>query len=243
VTPLALEPPRPVLKPFVAPAAVAVVRAAPAIPEAPAVAGVPAGVPVLAAVVPLAPMAMEPPRPVLKPFVAPTAVAVVRAAPAIPDAPAVAAVPKAASALPFAPAEIVPAKLGLPADVEREIALYCQKQIGHWKESDAVGLFGRAIRQRPAYDENRTINGTIYAFADPSGRYKDLELDFDRETGRLRTVFVYPPHLTWQQCQRQWAGAFTSADARQGRTFYSYTNRRLDVLVDAGGTVVSLGWY
>jgi hypothetical protein len=136
-----------------------------------------------------------------------------------------------------------PVKPAMPPDLEREIALYCQKQIGHWKEADAWGILGNPKRQRPAYDEKRSVNGTIYAFSDPTGRYKDMELDFDRESGTLRTVFVYPPSLTWQDCRRKWAGPFTSADAREGRMFYSYTNRRLDVLVDAAGKVVSLGWY
>jgi hypothetical protein len=131
----------------------------------------------------------------------------------------------------------------MPPDLEREVALYCQKQIGRWKESDARAILGQPKRQRPAYDEKHAVNGTIYTFSDPTGRYKDMELDFDRATGALRTVFVYPPHLTWQDCRKLWAGPFTAADAQQGRMFYSYTNRRLDVLVDAAGKVVSLGWY
>jgi hypothetical protein len=145
--------------------------------------------------------------------------------------------------IPVATPPPAPAKPTMPPDLDREIGLYCQKQIGHWKEADARGVLGHAKRQRPAYDEKHSVNGTIYLFSDPTGHYKDMELDFDRETGTLRTVFVYPPNLTWQDCRRLWAGPFTSADAKQGRMFYSYTNRRLDVLVDGAGKVVSLGWY
>ena len=87
------------------------------------------------------------------------------------------------------------------------------------------------------------MNGTIYAFNDPTSKYKELELDFDLQSGTLRTVFVYPPRLTWQQCRRLWNGPVAAADAAQGRKFYSYTNRRLDVLVDPAGKVISLGWY
>jgi hypothetical protein len=136
-----------------------------------------------------------------------------------------------------------PVPPAMPPEFEREVAVYCQKQIGHWKESDARAMLGHPKRQRPAFDEKKSVNGVIYAFADPTGHYQDLELDFDRGSGNLRTVFVYPLHLTWQDCRRQWTGPFTSADAKQGRMFYSYTNRRLDVLVDAAGKVVSLGWY
>ena len=40
-----------------------------------------------------------------------------------------------------------------------------------------------------------------------------------------------------------WNGPVSAADAARGRKFYSYTNRRLDVLVDPTGNVISLGWY
>jgi hypothetical protein len=136
-----------------------------------------------------------------------------------------------------------PSKPAIPPDLEGDLSLYCQKQIGHWKEADARRILGEPKGQRPAYDERKAINGTIYSFADPTGHNNDLELDFDRDSGKLRTLFVYPAHLTWQECRRLWAGPFSSADAKKGRTFYSYTKLRLDVLVDPAGKVVSLGWY
>src|SRR3954447_1656759 len=136
-----------------------------------------------------------------------------------------------------------PAKPSPPVGVGPEVAAYCQKQIGHWKESDARKLLGEPKRHRPAYDEQHAINGTIYAFTDTSNKYKEVELDFDRQSGLLRTVFVYPPRLTWEECHRLWSGPVSAADAAQGRKFYSYSNRRLDVLVDPAGKVISLGWY
>ena len=137
---------------------------------------------------------------------------------------------------PAAPAK--PSRLG----IGREVAAYCQKQIGHWKEADARKLLGEPMRHRPAYDEKKAVNGTIYAFEDPTNKYKELELDFDPKTGTLRTVFVYPPrHLAGMPPSVEWP--VSAADAAQGRKFYSYTNRRLDVLVDPAGKVISLGWY
>jgi hypothetical protein len=133
--------------------------------------------------------------------------------------------------------------LAAVSEMEKEIAVLCQKQIGHWKQPDARTALGEPSRHRPAYDEKQKVNGTIYAFADPSGRYRELELDFDRETGTLRSVFVYPLRLSWQQCRKLWDGPVSAADATQGRKFYSYSNRRLDVLVDPSGKVISLGWY
>src|ERR1017187_10383347 len=51
--------------------------------------------------------------------------------------------------------------------IGREVAAYCQKQIGHWKENDARKLLGEPKRHRPAYDEKNSVNGTIYALPTP----------------------------------------------------------------------------
>ena len=141
---------------------------------------------------------------------------------------------------------LVPAAQAKPSpslQIGREVAAYCQKQIGHWMQSDARKLLGDPKRHRAAYDEKQAVNGTIYAYTDPTNKYKELELDFDLQSGFLRTVFVYPPRLTWQECRRMWNGPVAAADAARGRKFYSYTKRRLDVLVDPSGNVISLGWY
>lgn len=130
-----------------------------------------------------------------------------------------------------------------PPDFERDSAMYCQKLIGEWTLEDAGMLLGDAQGSRPAFDDNQKENGVIYAFTDPTGRYRQLELDFDGATGTLRTVFGYPKNLTWQECRRQWQGNVTAAQADKGRKFYSYLNRRLDVLVDPSGKVISLGLY
>jgi hypothetical protein len=147
---------------------------------------------------------------------------------------------------PAPPKKVIPKgipKPVLPAELERDSALFCQRRISEWSQPDAYNLFGDPLRDRPAFDDERKPNGTIYAYADPTGRYRELELDFDGETGVLRSVFVYPWKMSWQDCRRLWGAKVTSADATKGRTFYSYLNRRLDVLVDSGGRVISLGLY
>jgi hypothetical protein len=130
-----------------------------------------------------------------------------------------------------------------PPDFEKESAVFCQRQIGQWTEADASALFGAPLRQRPAYDEGQVESGLIYAFSDPTNRYREMELDFARNTGRLRTVFVYPWKMTWKDCRSLWGANVTSTEANKGRTFYSYVNRHLDVLVDPSGKVISLGMY
>jgi hypothetical protein len=134
-------------------------------------------------------------------------------------------------------------KRDYPLDFEHDSADYLGRQIGLWSQIEAQALLGEPLRQRPAFGDDQTVNGQILAFADPTGRYKELELDFDRETGLVRTLFVYPFSLTWPQCRRAFGGNVTAAEANKGRKFYSYLDRRLDVLVDATGKVISLGMY
>ena len=130
-----------------------------------------------------------------------------------------------------------------PDDFEKDSGLFCQKQIGVWKEEDAMALLGTPSADRPAYDDKQSVNGRIFAFTDPTNHYRQMELDFDSETGALRTVFVYPWKMTWLECRKLWGGNVSAAEANQGRKFYSYLNRRLDVLVDGTGRVISIGLY
>jgi hypothetical protein len=130
-----------------------------------------------------------------------------------------------------------------PPSFEADSAVFCQKLIGQWTVSDARFLLGEPLRQRPAYDDRQAVNGRIYAFADPTKRYKELELDFEAPGGALRTVFAYPWDLTWHACRRIWGVQVNEAEAPRGRKFYSYLDRRLDVLVDPAGKVISLGLY
>jgi len=134
-------------------------------------------------------------------------------------------------------------KRNYPPEFERDSAAYLNQQIGIWQQVDAQGLLGDPQGQRAAFADDQTVNGQIVAFSDPTGRYKQLELDFDSETGLLRTLFVYPLSMSWQDCRHEFGLNVRSTQANKGRTFYSYLDRRLDVLVDAAGKVISLGMY
>ena len=176
-----------------------------------------------------------------------------RSVPSLPYAPAVAerrsidpAVIQTLAVVGTIPAPLRPDVEGmtsLPPDLIRESAIFCQKEIGQISLSEARAIFGEPRRQRPASDEEEAENGHIYAFRDPTGRYKELELDFGSEKGLLRAVFVYPWNLTWLECRRLWGSRVSATEGNQGRVFYSYVNRHLDVLVDHQGKVISLGLY
>ena len=130
-----------------------------------------------------------------------------------------------------------------PAGFDSDSALFCQAMIGVWTEVEAGALLGEPTRQRLALGEDQSESGLIFAFADPTGRYQELELDFANATGKLRGVFAYPWRMTWEECRGFWGANVLARKANLGRTFYSYLNRRLDVLVDRAGKVISLGFY
>ena len=130
-----------------------------------------------------------------------------------------------------------------PPEFERDSADYLNQQMGIWEQIDAQGLLGEPLNQRSSFADDQTVNGRIVAFNDPTGRYKQLELDFDHETGRLRTLFVYPHDMSWTDCRHEFGANVRSTQANKGRMFYSYLDRRMDVLVDAAGKVISLGMY
>lgn len=131
----------------------------------------------------------------------------------------------------------------LPEDFVKDAAVYIQRQMNFWTVADAKKLMGEALRHRAAVDAEKNEDGDIYAFTDPSSRYREFELDFDRENGRLRSIFVYPWNMKWEECRKLWGANVTASQAANGRRFYSYENRNLDVLVDKTGNVISFGLY
>ncbi len=197
---------------------------------------------------------LRPRVPGLAPVLPGSAPAVPGSAPAVPGSvpavpgsvPAVRPPLSAPSAPPpeASPSVLRPApKSILPAEFEHDSAFFCQKLIGAWTERDAYNLLGSPTRRRPAFDADQTTNGQILAYSDPTSRYRLIELDFAQNTGLLRTVFVYPRKMRWQECRHLWGAQVQSTGANKGRIFYSYVDRRLDVLVDAAGNVISLGLY
>jgi hypothetical protein len=138
---------------------------------------------------------------------------------------------------------VAPSAPEYPAEFVRDSVAYLEGRLDQWQQPDAAGILGTSLRQRPSVDDEGKPNGRIYAYSDPLHHYREFELDFEGDSGKLRTVFVYPQKMSWRDCRRAYGSTVSKTDAGSGRTFYSYLNRRLDVLVDATGNVISLGIY
>lgn len=120
-----------------------------------------------------------------------------------------------------------------PGEFVRDSVAYLESQLDRWQQSDAVRLLGVSLPLRPSVDEEGK--------ARPAPLLPQFELDFEGESAahHLRLPGKYelarlPPRL--------WMGCFQT-DTGSGRSFYSYLNCRLDVLVDATGNVIGLGIY
>ena len=120
---------------------------------------------------------------------------------------------------------------------------FLENQLDKWTFADAQRVFGAPVRQRQAFSKDRVIDGDIYAYPDPTGRYREFELDFDLSTKKLVTVYLYPWSMNWEQCKQSWgdnAGLETYCDGTQ---MHAYKNRRILVLTDMDGRVINIGLY
>jgi hypothetical protein len=128
-------------------------------------------------------------------------------------------------------------------ELEKDSAVYLQRQLQVWTEEDARGYLGAPLRHRQAYTAQKTVSGDIYAYADPTGLHRAFELVFDAKTRKMRAVIIYPRKMAWAECRKLWGDHVTTVKNPDGSRFYSYTERRLDVLVDKEGNVINLCVY
>jgi hypothetical protein len=128
------------------------------------------------------------------------------------------------------------------SELRAESAIYLQRRLGVWQEADARKTLGEPSRHRDALEQG-TVTGAIQAFPDPTSRYREFELLFDRQTKALRAVYIYPWHMTWSECRELWGEDANRTPLANGNFFVSYRTRRLDILVDKTGGVINLGIY
>ena len=130
----------------------------------------------------------------------------------------------------------------LPEELKTESAIFLQRRLGEWQAEDAIEVLGEPRWHRYAYEEG-VVTGDIFAFRDPTDRYREFELLFDRKTSILKSAFIYPWRMNWNECRELWGEAVNTTTIANGHVFRSYLNRRLDILADKAGSVINLGIY
>jgi hypothetical protein len=134
------------------------------------------------------------------------------------------------------------AEAPLEPELAAESGIYLQRRLGEWSREDARKVLGQPRRRRDAL-ENGAVTGDIFTFDDPSHRYREFELMFDRQSKTLRAVFIYPWRMTWDDCRELWGDDVNTTNLASGAIFRAYLSRRLDVLSDSQGKVINLGIY
>jgi V8-like Glu-specific endopeptidase len=131
----------------------------------------------------------------------------------------------------------------IPPDMRNQISIYLERQMRVWTDVEAQQALGNPLRHRFAYDQNKSLIGDIYAYADPTRLYREFELTFDSNTKKLTGIFMYPWNLTWEQGKRMWGEDARIVKNPDGSRLYLYRTRRLNVLVGKDGKIVSFGVY
>ena len=130
----------------------------------------------------------------------------------------------------------------IPEDMRRESSLFLEKRLGIWTFTEARQLLGEPIGQRHSNRDGQ-VTGDIYAYPDPTGRYKEFELRFAKADGLLTDLFIAPWEMTWEECKRTWGEDVSTTQMKDGALLHSYNDRRLAVLVDRQGNVIRFGVF
>ena len=128
---------------------------------------------------------------------------------------------------------------------EKGVAAYLEQKMRSWTEADAKLVFGEPVQHRYSYDVNKTMDGSIFAYPDPTQFFRVVELRFDLKTKLLQNIFLQNPlvRTTWDDCKRLWGDEVNTTRNPDGSRFHMYKTRRLNVLVGRDGVVQSLGIY
>ena len=128
----------------------------------------------------------------------------------------------------------------LPEDMKKSSALYLSGKLGVWTVGDAKKELGESISYRegtPAYPSS------IFAFDDPTKQFRMFELSFSKSSLKLENIYMYPWNMSWDQCKQLWGSNIRITKNPDGTKFYSYKDRKINVLVTRQGQVQSIGLY
>jgi S1-C subfamily serine protease len=130
------------------------------------------------------------------------------------------------------------------ADQMRDgVVSFLDKRLGVLAPDTAMAFMGSPKAHRFGYAPNNVVVGDIYGYSDPTQVYRTVELNFEPKTGLLGAFYVYPYQMSWEQCRKLWGDSVRKTKNPDGTRFYSYVNRRLNVLLDKDEHVISLGIY
>jgi hypothetical protein len=128
-------------------------------------------------------------------------------------------------------------------EMKKASFVYLGTKIGKWNQADAEAELGPPLRHRFAYDQNQQMTGDIYAYSDPTKSLREFELDYDVKTKLLTNLYGFPWDMSWEQCKSLWGENARLMRNANGTKFYLYRDRKLNVLLDKSGKVISLGAY
>lgn len=81
----------------------------------------------------------------------------------------------------------------IPDEMKKDSAVFLAKRLDLWTEHEARAVLGEPIRRRNSADSQ----GVIYAFRDPTKRYREFEPRFDKASGLLTGVYIVSWDMTW----------------------------------------------
>jgi hypothetical protein len=123
---------------------------------------------------------------------------------------------------------------------EKGSFMFLEKKLHVWTVEDSSKYLGSPLRKRTSTGQKPA---EIYAYPDPTSQFREFELAFEIGTPQLNGVFAYPWNLTWDECKATWGSDVRTIKYDDGTRFYAYKKRRLNVLVNKNGSVISIGVY
>lgn len=122
------------------------------------------------------------------------------------------------------------------------LAEFLDDRLLKWMDNDASSTMGEPLSHRYGYDNAHNVTQDIFSYSDPTLQMQKVELGFDVKTRRLTNIYLYPLRMTWDECKNLY-GTRYRVQYLEGRKFYLYKDRRLNVQVDKHNNVFSMGLY
>ena len=124
-----------------------------------------------------------------------------------------------------------------PEDIRKQGLLpFLASKRFKWTEEDAKSTLGDALVHRFSYDNNRTTDGDIYSYNDPTKTARMLELCFDTKTKKLRWASVFlAAKGTKDDSKRMFGDKFAARKNPDGSSFHVYSDKQMNVYFDKSG--------